>query len=352
MVVMCPKCRVKLKVDDAKIGPQGTRFKCPKCSAVLSVKRPAAKTQTPSAAPAIPAVPKTPQTPATSTTPKTPVVPATSTAPKTPAVPAASAVPKTSAAPKVIVAHSDPALRSKITALLSAEGYDVIAASDGIEVMVKAIKERPFLGIVEVALPKIYGFEICKRLKSRPETKEMKFILLPAIHDRSKYRREPVSLYGADEYLEEHELDSGLIPKINRLRGIGEEEKPEKEAAPAPEAARPVQPAPQKEVPKPKEPAQPAAAAISAAATGPSENEKIEKAKRLARTIINDIYLYSSAKVDASIRNNNFYAVFAAEIKEGQKLYDSRIPQEIRNIHNYYREAIENFLAAKKSTLT
>jgi len=77
----------------------------------------------------------------------------------------------------------------------------------------------------------------------------------------------------------------------------------------------------------------------------------IEKAKRLARTIINDIYLYNSAKVEDSIRNNNFYNVFTSEIKEGLKLYENRIPQDVRNISDFFREAVENFLAAKKKTL-
>jgi len=40
VVVVCPKCKTKLKVDDAKLSPQGSRFKCPKCSTVLAVKKP------------------------------------------------------------------------------------------------------------------------------------------------------------------------------------------------------------------------------------------------------------------------------------------------------------------------
>ena len=78
---------------------------------------------------------------------------------------------------------------------------------------------------------------------------------------------------------------------------------------------------------------------------------RVEKAKRLARTIINDIYLYNAAKVEESIRNDNFYTVFASEVREGKKLYDSRIPQEIRNMNDFFREAIDNFLLAKKTAI-
>lgn len=294
MVVICPKCKIKLKVDEAKLSPEGSKFKCPKCSAVLIVKKP---------------VPQ---------------------------------VKKTLDSGKILVAHSNPESLQMISSLLVDNGYSVITAADGIDAMVKALKEYPFLAITEVALPKIYGFEVCKRLKGRAETKELKFILIPSIYDKTRYRREPVSLYGADEYIEEFDLATQLIDRINKLRGIQEEEKPEAKEPPVKETPAPTRPQPEVE-PVVKEAVPPQAAV--------STDERVEKAKRLARTIINDIYLYNSAKVDDSIRNNTFYSAFTSELKEGQKLYENRIPQEIRDISNFYKEAIENFIAAKKKTL-
>jgi predicted Zn finger-like uncharacterized protein len=117
LVVICPKCKTKLKVDDGKISPGGSRFKCPKCSTILLVKRP------------LPVPEK--------------------------------AVDNV----KILVAHSNPAVSNEITSLLQENGYRTITAADGIETMVKSIKELPFLAVIEVGLPKIYGFEVCKRLK-------------------------------------------------------------------------------------------------------------------------------------------------------------------------------------------
>jgi hypothetical protein len=222
--------------------------------------------------------------------------------------------------------------------------------------MVKALKELPFLAVVEVSLPKIYGFEICKRLKSRPEMKDIKFILVPSTFDKSKYRREPVSLYGADDYIEAHDIPAMLIEKINRLAAMPETgaERPQpaqKSTAPSPET-----PEIRSEVPgitpeRGPEVRQPAASGE----TKPSEaktDEAIEKARRLSRTIIADIYLYNSAKVMEAIKNGNFYAVFAPELKEGQKLYENRITQEIRDRGNYYRDTIEEFISKKKKELS
>ena len=300
MVVTCPRCKIKLKVNETKLTPEGTKFKCPKCSAVLIVKKP---------------VPQ-PERSLNSST--------------------------------ILIAHSKQALMQDMALLLSAAGYNVITVQDGIDFMIKSLKEFPFLGIIEVALPKIYGFEVCKRLKSRIETKDMKFILIPAIHDKTKYRREPTSLYGADDYIEESDISSQLIDKINRLRGIqevektGEPEKPVKQNEPL--SKSPVQQSPagkpmtEMKIQKQELPAEKKDYA-----------EKIEKAKRLARTIINDINLYNTAKVDAAIKSDGFYSVFSQDIKEGKKLYDNRISQEIRDLHDYYREAIDNFIAAKKA---
>jgi predicted Zn finger-like uncharacterized protein len=292
VVVVCPKCKIRLKVDEGKLKVEGSRFKCPKCSTFLLVKKPVAVTK------------------------------------------------KAMDNNKVLIAHSNPAVINEITSLLTKNGYQTITATDGIDAMVKAIKELPFLTIIEVSLPKIYGFEVCKRLKLRAETKEMKFMLVTSVYDKKRYKREPASLYDADEYIEDHQISELLVDKINKIRGIKPEEKEKRLEKP------PEKPVMEKIEQKAEVQIRPEAI------TGkPLFDEKIERAKRLARTIISDIYLYNRAKADESIRNNNFYFVFAAEIKEGLKLYENRISQEVRAQGDFFREAIENFIANKKKIL-
>ncbi len=292
MVVVCPKCKIRLKVDEGKLKVEGSRFKCPKCSTFLLVKKPVAVTK------------------------------------------------KAMDNNKVLISHSNPAVINEITSLLTKNGYQTITATDGIDAMVKAIKELPFLTIIEVSLPKIYGFEVCKRLKLRAETKEMKFMLVTSAYDKKRYKREPASLYDADEYIEDHQISELLVDKINKIKGIKPEEKEKRLEKP------PEEPVMEKIEQKAEVQIKPEAI------TGkPLFDEKIERAKRLARTIISDIYLYNSAKADESIRNNNFYFVFAAEIKEGLKLYENRISQEVRAQGDFFREAIENFIANKKKIL-
>lgn len=292
MVVICPKCKTRLRVDEAKIAGGGSRFKCPKCSTALLVKKPAPVSEKP-----IDNV-------------------------------------------KVIVAHSNPAIANEITTLLSENGFQTVTASDGIEAMVKSLKEHPFLAVIEVGLPKIYGFEVCKRLKGRPETKGMKFILISSPFDKNKYRREPESLYEADDHIEEHRLSELLIHSVNVLKGG---EPPKKEEKETEKIEKPTQETVVKKAEVKPEP--PAPAAIKPA---PAADAQIERAKRLARTIVSDIYLYNTAKADESIRNNTFSSVFASEMREGLKLYENRISQEVRDKGDFFREVLALFIENKK----
>lgn len=289
MVVICPKCKTRLKVDEGKLGMQGSRFKCPRCGTFLLVKKPAV-------------LPK-----------------------------------RVLDNNKILIAHSNPAVMNEITSLLIKNGFRAITASDGISAMVKAIRELPFLVIIEVGLPKIYGFEVCKRLKMRDETKGMKFLIVTSVYDQKRYKREPASLYGADDYIEEQGISDSLINKIDSIRGLKPEEKEGGIGRPGgePAAGKTEQMAEPQTKPE-------------ALAEKPPFDEKIERAKRLARTILSDIYLYNTAKADQSIRNNNFYSVFAPELKEGLKLYESRISNEVRQRGDFFREAIENFITKKK----
>lgn len=299
MVVMCPKCKARLKVDETKLPPAGSRFKCPKCNTVLTVKKPAAQ------------------------------------------VNKAHGLNGNT----VLIAHSNREVLENSASLLSDKGFKVITAVDGIDAMIKALKEHPSLALLEVSLPKIYGFEVCKKIKSRADTKEMKVILIASVYDRKKYKREPNSLYGADEYVEEPELSSQLMEKINLLGTSTKDQTPQKTLTDAARMPDYVQDPPQTAVQTLVKGPGPASSTL------PSADEILEKAKRLARTIVNDIYLYNPAKVDASIKDNTFYSVFASDLQEGQKLYDNRIPKEIRETGDYYREAIDNFLSSRKKIL-
>jgi len=329
MVVTCPQCKVRLKVDDAKVPPQGGRFKCPKCSTAIFVK-----------------LPETPVSPSSHTITVTEKTPSRQPEKK-------EALDKT----KVLIAHGDNKLLSEMESLIKSAGFIPIVSRDGIEAIVKASKELPFVAVLDVALPKEYGFDVCKKLKEIEYTKDIKVILVASVYDKTRYKRPPASLYGADDIIEDHEIKDFLIPKIEALRaGISSETQPTVTSPPQRPIPKgfdsfvpPTVTSPQGTVTSPPK-------TVTSPQVEPSrapsiEDDMVEKARRLARTIISDIYFYNPKKFDEAVKQGTFYESFKEELKEGLKLYESRIPNEIRRQRDYFREEIDAFIESKRKTL-
>ena len=261
MIVSCSQCNVRLKIDDAKIKEGGSRLKCPKCGNIFLVEKPAvapapeppappvetpvppASTgepvfrQTEPSAPPEPSTPPEPSWPPFQEPPAPePSEPAFTPPPPPPAPPtpeaSIGAPPKMESAPaapkwkldrsKIVVAHDGDSVLRLVESILTEEGYQVICESEGIAAVVAIEREKPFLVLLDVALPRIYGFEICDRLKNSPESDEIKVILLAAIYDKTRYKREPVSLYGADDYIEKHHIQDCIAKKVKRLAADGQ----------------------------------------------------------------------------------------------------------------------------------
>jgi hypothetical protein len=97
----------------------------------------------------------------------------------------------------------------------------------------------------------------------------------------------------------------------------------------------------------------PEPAGVSAAAPSPGAvaDERVERARRLARTVLSDIELYSPEKVAAAVKGNNFESAFAGELAEGFKLYEKRITEEVRNMGDFFQGEVDNYLRNKKKSL-
>ena len=101
--------------------------------------------------------------------------------------------------PKVMLVEDDNNLREIYDARLAAEGYTIVSAHDGEEALALAIKERPDLIISDVMMPKISGFDMLDILRSTPETKNVKVIVMTALsQDEDRRRGEEL---GADKYV-------------------------------------------------------------------------------------------------------------------------------------------------------
>jgi DNA-binding response OmpR family regulator len=70
--------------------------------------------------------------------------------------------------PHILVVEDDPSVRGLLQTLLSAEGYDVATASDGLAGLVKASTRRPALILLDLMMPDLGGLRVIEELESDP----------------------------------------------------------------------------------------------------------------------------------------------------------------------------------------
>ena len=100
---------------------------------------------------------------------------------------------------------------------LGMEGYEVITALDGEQALEKVAAARPDLIVLDIMMPKLDGYETCKALKSKPETKDIPIILLSA-KGRNVDQKTGFEV-GADDYITKPFSPRKLVERINAILG-------------------------------------------------------------------------------------------------------------------------------------
>ena len=140
---------------------------------------------------------------------------------------------------KILLVEDDSNLREIYAARLEAEGYTVVTGADGEEGLAVAVKERPDLVIADVMMPKIGGFDMLDILRTTPETKDVKVIVMTALsQDEDRERGEKL---GANKYFVKSQVVlEDLVASVKEL------------LADVPETANPVAPAANPETTTPR----------------------------------------------------------------------------------------------------
>ncbi|MDK2816490.1 MAG: two-component system, OmpR family, alkaline phosphatase synthesis response regulator PhoP [Moorella sp. (in: firmicutes)] len=114
--------------------------------------------------------------------------------------------------PKVLIVDDEPAILELVSFNLQQAGFTTVTASDGAEALQKAAKEKPDLIILDVMLPKVDGFEVCRSLRARGNTP---ILMLTA-------RREEIDRVlglelGADDYLTKPFSPRELVARVRAI---------------------------------------------------------------------------------------------------------------------------------------
>jgi len=325
MIAACPNCKTKFRIARDRLGSEGVRLRCTQCSSVFRVKAP---DEAPAAAAPV----------AQAAAPPAPVA-----APPAPDPVAPDPV-ALDPARLVVVAHSDADMAKQVCETLEGWGLHALGVHDGVEAILAIQRNLPRAVVLDAALPKMFGFQVCELVKRNESLRVTQVVLVGAIHDDTRYRRTPGDLYGADLYLETPDLPDGLraalrdfgmslsggdaavAPRAATHRGIGEID-----TEAALDAAQP-----------PEERADaPAAAPSAAAPVAPAaQDERVAEAERLARIIVSDVILYNEEKFASAVSAGNAAEAMEADLAEGRSLFQSRIDPAIAAERDFLREEL------------
>jgi DNA-binding response OmpR family regulator len=125
-------------------------------------------------------------------------------------------------AAKILIVDDDPDIVDALYVLLEGEGYDVVSASDGEEGLARIKEENPDLIILDLLMPKLDGYGVCKTLQDPrwSKWKDIPILVLTSVREEASQRRyelETGMRMDVDDYVEKP-IDPDVV--MARVRKI------------------------------------------------------------------------------------------------------------------------------------
>lgn len=210
--------------------------------------------------------------------------------------------------PFAVIADEERDFRDFLEKELTQLGFDVAVYDEGSPALERIREAHADLAILNVYLHDRLGIELVEQIRSEEMLSHTRVVLIGALFRANRFRANATSLYGADEYIEEVVAPAELRRILLRMF-------PGLEGDPA---------------------------------TGELGSEE---ARRLARLVLSDILIYHADKVEEGIRQGTFLDLLEAEIADGRRYYESKVPRRVRNRASYFDEVLEQFVEMKRQEL-
>ena len=116
---------------------------------------------------------------------------------------------------RILIIEDEPAIADNLAALLSAKGHKVSTCLEGADGVTRARKETFDLVLLDVMLPRMSGFDVCKMLRADPKTAKMKIVMVTGLGRMGDV--EEAFRAGADDYLIKPFDSVRLFKKIEKV---------------------------------------------------------------------------------------------------------------------------------------
>lgn len=115
----------------------------------------------------------------------------------------------------VMVVEDSVTQREMICSLLKQNGLKVSIATDGVEALEEVQKNRPDLMVLDIVMPRMNGYELCRRLKSDPKTRNIAIVMCSSKGE--EFDRYWGMKQGADAYIAKPFQPEELVGTVKQL---------------------------------------------------------------------------------------------------------------------------------------
>ncbi|THB80956.1 MAG: response regulator [Desulfobacteraceae bacterium] len=116
---------------------------------------------------------------------------------------------------KILIVDDDPAVQTFLTTILSGPRMDIETAVDGFQAGIKVVYFMPQIIILDLFMPYLNGFEVCRHLKEDEKTRHIKILVLTG--QASEENKEKVMSAGADAFLPKPSNKAAILQSIDAL---------------------------------------------------------------------------------------------------------------------------------------
>jgi two-component system phosphate regulon response regulator PhoB len=116
---------------------------------------------------------------------------------------------------KILIADDNENIREALTYLLEDEGYSLSMAKDGAETLARVREVHPDILFLDIMMPEINGYDVCRTIKNDPELRNIYVIMLTAKGQAAEQERGRAA--GADEYIVKPFSPMEILAKIKNI---------------------------------------------------------------------------------------------------------------------------------------